>query len=191
MRFAISVLVLFVWLALTLILWSGIPAMFIDVPTLISVLFVNGVVIAMTGQFKVFIRAKNAILSSKYVISHEDKEKAIELFRLLSKVTVYATVMFTFISLSIMLSQLDDWRNTLGPMLSISMLSIIYGSVFVILYQPAIYILEHRKNTDEKEKVVINEKMVINKIMELCYKQGITPEEVLDANEIQFRKGND
>jgi len=192
MRLAIGIAVFFTGLVLLIsaFAWGGwgfwVIAFFLDMPTLISILFVNFAVILVTGQFKILIRGKNAILSKKYVISHEDKEKAIGLFRLLSKVTTGAAIMFTLISLNLMLGQLDD-ISTIGPMISIAMLSIIYGVVLnVIFFLPAIYILEHRQNPDEK--IVISEKLVVNKLLELCYKQGISPEEILEADEIHFRK---
>ena len=190
MRYAAGILVFIVGIIATTAMFSGFGwpgiMLFLDLPTLVSLLFINFAVILITGQFKVLIRGKNAILSKKYVISHEDKEKAIGLFRLLAKTTIGAAILGTLISFYLILGNLDD-LSVLGPLIAISMLSIFYGLVLnLMFFFPAIYILEHRQNPDEK--IVISEKLVVNKLLELCYKQGISPEEILNADEIHFRK---
>jgi hypothetical protein len=55
-----------------------------------------------------------------------------------------------------------------------------------MLIYPAIYLLEIRRNAEEK--IVISEKQIIDKMLEMCYRQGITPEEILNAGEISFKE---
>ena len=73
MRHAIGIIVFFVGVGFTILLGSSYQAwgilMFLDLPTLISLVFVNAAVIIMTGNFRVGIRGKNALISKKYVIS--------------------------------------------------------------------------------------------------------------------------
>jgi len=162
---------------------------FVDLPSLMSLVMANATVMIVTGGFKVYVQAMNAVLSKNYVISHGDREKAISLMQLLSKVTMGAGGLFSLLAVIIMLTQLDDLLMV-GPMLSIALLTLIYAIVFqVIFFWPVIYILKHRRNPGEVgEKIVISEKLVVNKLMELCYKQGISPEEILEAEEISFKK---
>jgi len=86
-----------------------------------------------------------------------------------------------------MLAHLED-PGQLGPNLSLSLLSILYGVVInLALIYPAIHILENRPDP-QPASIVISERQVIDKLLELCYKQGIPPEEILDAKEISFKK---
>jgi len=139
----------------------------------------------MSGDFKIHIKATNALLSKKYVISAADKEKAIALYTLMSKVTIGTTIMLIAIGLVMMFGRLED-PNMLGPMVAVSLISLIYGAFINLMILPAIYILKNRPNL-EPVSVLISEKQVIDKLLELCYKQGISPEEILDAKEIAFR----
>ena len=167
----------------------GSPVWLIDMPSLMSLILANATVMIVTGGFKVYVQAINAVLSKNYVISHGDREKAISLMQLLSKVTMGAGVLFSLLAIMIMLGQLDG-LDMIGPMLSISLLTLIYAFIFkIIFFLPMIYVLKHRKNPgDKNEKAVISEKAVVNKLMELCYKQGVSPEEILEAEEIFFKK---
>lgn len=143
-------------------------------------------VIIATNSFKTFIKAINAVLSKKYSISAADKEKSIRLFKLLSKTVNCTVAIIVVIDLIRMLGNLSDVAY-IGPNLAIVILSFFYSAfINLILINPAIHILEARYNAEEKR--VISEKQVIDKLMELCYKQGISPEEILDADEIHLNK---
>jgi flagellar motor component MotA len=159
---------------------------FLDAPTLIWFLLVLAGVITITGEFKTFVAAINALLSRKYVISAHTQERAVRLFRLMGKSVVYAIVVNITIMVALMLLQLDA-PSALGPMISVALISVVYGGLFnLMLIYPAIYILELRRNADAV--AFISEKQVIDKMLELCYKQGITPEEIVNASEIAFRR---
>ena len=156
----------------------------LHVPSMIVLIAAMAVTLFMAGEEKTLVKAINAILFKKYKISHADKERAIYLFKMQGKVVMYASLLMSAISLFIMLGQLDD-PLTIGPMLSMALLSIIYAAGFnIVFFIPAIYILQHRKSPDNKR--VISEKEVINKLLELCYKKGISPEEILEATDIHF-----
>jgi flagellar motor component MotA len=128
----------------------------------------------------------NALLSKKYVISAHTQQKAIRLFKLMGKSVLYAIVINITIMVCITLLMLDD-PSVLGSVFSVILLSVVYGGLFnLMLIYPAIYLLEARRNAEEK--TVISEKQVINKLLELCYRQGISPEEILKAGEISFKE---
>lgn len=157
-----------------------------DLPTTFFFITTITAVIVATGNFKTFIAAINALLSKKYNISAADKEKSIRLFKLLGKSVVSAAVLLTVVGLTLMLMDLSD-PAYLGPRISIALCAISQGvCINLILIYPAINVLQARYIAEEKR--VISEKQVIDKLLELCYRQGITPEEILDAREISFRK---
>jgi len=188
MRYIIGIFSFITGLILLLTLRSGLSGLsyLIEFPTFFGFLIVIIAVILVTGEFRVFIAALNAILSKSYSISAADREKAIKLFKLLGRSIVYASVLFATTGVMQLLSNLDD-LSTFGPALAITLLSITYGAfINLIFVYPAISILEVRYNTEEK--TVISEKQVIDKLLELCYKQGISPEEIVNANEISFKK---
>ena len=155
------------------------PAMFVFLITIVGVVFV-------TSQFKTLIRVINALFSKKYKISIEDSEKGIRLLELLKKVVIYTAVFSTIGTATLMLGDINSLES-LGPMIAITLLIPMYAAMINLVFiLPAIHILKTRQN-EEKKPVVINEKEVVNKLLELCYKQGISPEEILNANEITFK----
>jgi len=160
---------------------------FIHMPSLMFFLFAITAVIIITGEYKTYIKAVNAVLSKKYKISNPDKEKAIRLFGLLLKTVNYTILVMTVTPIVLMLGNLDD-PSMLGPMFSVSLLVPLYGFLINLIFiHPAIYILKSRLNTESPP--VISEKQVVDKLLEMCYRQGISPEEVLNADEISFRTG--
>ena len=157
-----------------------------DLTITVFFIIVIAAVIIATGSFKTFIAAINALLSKKYIISAADKEKAIQLFKLIGKTVVYASVLAAVTGLISLLYNMSDIAS-IGPTIAAALIAIFQGAcINLIFIYPAINVLQTRYNTEEKR--VISEKQVIDKLLELCYKQGITPEEILDAHEISFRK---
>ena len=158
---------------------------FLDLPTLAWFAFIMTAVVVATGEARTFVAAVNALLSKKYVMSAQDKERALRLFRLLGKTVLAAAVMLTAVGVTFMLYQLAD-PAALGPFLAISLLSVVYGvGINMVFIYPAINILETRYNTEER--TVISERQVIDKLLELCYRQGVAPEDIINANEIAFK----
>ncbi|MCL2216970.1 MAG: hypothetical protein FWB91_08135 [Defluviitaleaceae bacterium] len=168
--------------------WIGADfAWFIDAATFLPFILMMASLIFLTGEFKIFVKAENAMLSKAYVLSAADKERAIELYKLLSKAVICTAVILTMMGVIAMLGQLES-PDALGPMLSISLLSLLYGAAInLIAIYPAIHILKNRPDP-EPVSIVISEKQIIDKLLELCYKQGISPEDIIAANEISFKK---
>ncbi|MCL1877529.1 MAG: hypothetical protein FWF80_01590 [Defluviitaleaceae bacterium] len=190
MKYALGVFVLFpLLLAMPLMLtMSGTavtPAWFIHAPTMFVYALVVSAVILITGEFKTKIRVANALFSKKYKISDEDTERGIRLLELLKISVIYTAVFFTIASTIVMMADLDNY-DMLGPMIAIMLLIPMYAAMInLVLIIPAIHILKTRRN--EEKAAHINERQVTNKLLELCYKQGITPEEILGAKEINFK----
>lgn len=158
---------------------------FLDWPTTFSFIVVIAAVIIATDGLKTFITAINAILSKECSILASDKEKAIRLFRLLGKSVNYASILLVVLGIRLMLISLSD-PYSLGPRAATALASLFQGLfINLIFINPAINILQTRYNTEEK--TVVSEKQVIDKLLELCNKQGISPEEILNANEIHFK----
>jgi flagellar motor component MotA len=139
-----------------------------------------------TNNFKTYFITTNALLSNKYYISASDKEKSIQYLKLMGRVIMYTGILITAMSLLMMLLTIDD-PLTIGPKLAVSLVSLFYSVlVNMVFILPAIHVLEKRYNQEEKR--VISEKQVMDKLLELCYKQGITPEDIMDATEIRFKE---
>ena len=158
----------------------------IDAPSLMPLIIVIAATVFMTGEYKTFTKSVNALLSKKYKISYEDLQKAIALYGLLAKVVVYTTLITFVLGFTLMVRTLYS-PEYLGPMLSVALISVFYGLIanLVFIY-PAIHILKHRENSESVK--VISEKLVVDKLLELCYKKGISPEEILEADDISFGK---
>ena len=190
MRYVLGVVGIFALLILLIIVLDPVAHVmnFIDVPSLLPFILIMAAVIFMTGEYKTYTKSVNAILSKNYKISYADKEKAIRLYRLLGKVVVYTTVLNFTIGLSMMLVQFESVDN-LGPMISVALVSVVYGTIINLVFiYPAIHILKNRENSETAR--VISEKLVVDKLLELCYKKGISPEEILDAEDISLRGKN-
>ena len=191
MRYVIGILVFLVAVFLPIIVLGGQVVDFINLPVTVFLLFVIVAIVIMKGGFKTLIAAINALLSKKYNISAAEKEKAIRLLRLIAKSVIYASILFTMICLVNILMNLDFQHesaiNALGINIAATLI-FIFQALFInmVFINPAIDILESRHNAEVK--TMISEKQVMDKLLELCYKQGISPEEILDAGEISFRK---
>ena len=68
--------------------------------TIIISLTVVGVVVA-TSSFKTLINGFKALLSSKYAIDDEDRHKAVNVFKLLSKAVIFASASQLFLGLGV------------------------------------------------------------------------------------------
>jgi len=197
MRYVIGALIILLVLLASIAVLGGTLFDFLDPASLLPFLLVMTAVIIMKGGFKTFITAVNALLSKKYTISAAEKEASVRLFKLLAKTVKYTAIIITLMGIINLFMGLN-WRlwEELGSgeflwaisiNLAASLISIMYGlAINMIFLNPTIDILETRHNAESK--TMISEKQVIDKLMELCYKQNITPEEILDANEITFKR---
>ena len=192
MRYVIGVLLFLAAIFLTIVVLGGNATDYLNLPTIFFLLLPIIAVIIMKGGFKTLIVAVNALLSKKYSISAADKEKAIRLFRLIGKTAMYSAVLLTLISLlnmaiGINLTDDDGVRGVILINVAASFVAIFYGLLInAVFINPAISILESRYNADVKS--MISEKQVMDKLLELCYKQGVSPEEIIGASEISFQK---
>ena len=192
MRYVVGSFMILLWIFLVIFLSAGfslnLSLVFVDFANIVSFCIVIAAVIFITGESKAYIAAINALLSKKYNISATDKDKAIRLFRLLGKSVIASAFLIFIIGLLIMLANFSlDSLDAIGPSLAMSLLSIFYGAMINLIFiYPAIYVLETRDNMEEK--ALISERQVIDKMLELCYKQGISPEDIINASEISFKK---
>jgi len=189
MRYVVG-LVLFFATAFFFFSWVSFDSrdviMFLDLATLIMLLLPICATLVISGEFGTLIKSKNALISKKYYLSNEDRVRAISLYKVLAKVVVATTIIMVVSSLIVMLRTLDD-PAFIGPVLAIAFISVIYGAVLLVIFiYPAQLILKNRVNIGETR--VISEKEVINKLLELCYRNNISPEEVMDADDISFKK---
>ena len=191
MRFVIGILVFLAATCLAVVVLGGNIMDFLNLP--IAFMFLSAIVavLVMKGGFKTLIVAINALLSKKYSISAADQEKAIRLFKLLAKTVRYASVLFTMICLINILMNVDypnpGYMYVLGVNIAATFVFIIYALIInMVFIHPAIDILETRHNAELR--TMISEKQVIDKLLELSYKQGVTPEEIMEAGEISFKK---
>lgn len=158
----------------------------IDMPTVVIFIILITSVIIATGNFKTLVKSINALISKKYKMSAADKERGVRLFKLLSKTVIYTMSLTTIIAFMTILLSLTDPAQ-LGPKVAVALYSLAFGlGLNLIIINPAIDILQTKYNNEEK--TVISERQIIDKLLELCYRQGVSPEEILDANEIHFRK---
>jgi flagellar motor component MotA len=187
--FILGIIVFLAGILITAFIMASSPgdvAILINFPTIFILVWAAGGVTLATGNIRTYITAVNALISKKYFISAADKEKAIRYLKLMARTMIYTSVLITLLSLLMLLLTLND-PFTLGPKAAVALTSLFYGIlVNLIFVYPAIYVLESRYNHEEKR--VISEKQVMDKLLELCYKQGITPEEIMDAGEIHFPK---
>ena len=187
MRYVLGASVVIFVIVFTIAMIGGSPQTlmeYLDAPSLMPLIVIIGATVYMTGNYKTYTKAVNAILFANYKISQADKEKAIGLYKLLGKVVVYTTLITTMIGL-VLTFGMDFALYTFGAMLAVSVIPIIYGAIINLVFiYPSIHILQNRENSETVN--VISEKLVVDKLLELCYKKGVSPEEILEADDISF-----
>ena len=191
MRYAAGQVIIIFIIVVTVVIFGGTGrAIFeiIDAPSLMPLGIVIAATVFMTGEYKTFTKSVNALLSKKYKISYEDLQKAISLYRLLAKVVVYTTLISFVLGIMMMFGAVREYEFSLwllGVMFSVALVSVLYGLIASLVFiYPAIHILKHRENSESVK--VISEKLVVDKLLELCYKKGISPEEILEAEDVSF-----
>ncbi|MCL2388042.1 MAG: hypothetical protein FWC89_10920 [Defluviitaleaceae bacterium] len=187
MKYALGVFVLFPILLFVPLMLTGDIIWLIHAPAMMGYLLVLVAVLVVTGEFKIFVKSVNALLSKKYNISSEEIERGIKLFEVMKKSVILAGVFFTAGATMSMLRDLQDF-HALGPMIAILLILVLYAAMINLVFiLPAIYILKARQAAEAK-LISINEKEVVSKLLELCYKHDISPEEILNASEVTFQK---
>lgn len=160
---------------------------FINTPTLVYfILIILGTVLTTSG-FKGFVISVNGVLSRKYQMTDEDRDKGIELFTMLTKTVTQGGVALIFISLCLMLLRFDD-LSALGPSMAVAFNSVLYASLInMLLLNPAIYILKHRAEAEPARTARVKDKAAADKLLQLCFEKGLTFEEIMQAEEISLR----
>ncbi len=165
----------------------GVPfAAFLN-PAMITIILLSiiGVLVA-TSSYKLFIKGLNAVLSKHYTLDNKERDQAVALFRLLSKTTIFASLIGTFLRCVAVLTSLDDVQ-LLGHAMGANFITLAGGFIVSIaFFEPAIYILKKTK----QQSTLIQEypKHLGDKLLELCSQNGLSPEDILNATSIQLKK---
>ena len=118
----------------------GIPlALFLNIPVILIIFStIAGVIIATSGC-KTFIRGFAAAFSAKYVIDDTEREKAANLFSLLSKAVVLASFIPMFIGIIAALAHMDD-LNLVAHGLAVAIMGpLTCMLISVAIFMPAVY----------------------------------------------------
>lgn len=169
--------------------FRGIPIAFLINPAAVVIILfaVIGAIVA-TSSFKVFIRGINAIFSAKYEISEEECLQASNLFRLLGKCTLLASMVCVFIGIIAALANMYD-QEVIAHAISAAFVGIIHGLVLLFaVFEPAAHAL--KKPRRQFSSVQVYPKHVGDRLLELCIQNGLTPEEIESATGIQLRHGD-
>jgi flagellar motor component MotA len=177
----------FVFSFSTAIVLKGVsPGVFANPAVILTILFTLVSTVLATGNFKLFIRGCNAVLSRKYYMPDEERRQAAELFHLLSKVTVAASVFVMFTGLIAMLGHMSD-TELFGHAIAAALTAPLFAAaVPVALFEPAVFVLRHR--SDAPERVMKSyPKALGDKLLELCYQNGLNAEDIENATGIELR----
>ncbi|MDR2088119.1 MAG: MotA/TolQ/ExbB proton channel family protein [Clostridiales Family XIII bacterium] len=161
---------------------------FLNPAALFAVLFLVISTLIATSNFKLFLRGVNAVLSRKYFLPEADRQKAAELFRLLSKVSIIAGVFGILVGAIAMLGNMSD-MEAMGHALVAALIAPLNGIIAALaIFEPAAFILRNRDETDVVSKAVkVYPKALGDKLLELCYQSGLSAEEIEKATEIELR----
>lgn len=168
--------------------FKGVPlAAFLNPPAIAIILFTIIGVIVGTSGFKTFIRGLNAVLSSKYAIDEDERNKAAGLFRLLSISVILASFICLLIGLmSAMIRNPDEWLS-FSHSLSASIVSFASGVILSLaFFEPAVYIL--RRSKAKSGMIREYPKYLGDRLLELCSQNGLTPGDIENATGIELKK---
>lgn len=137
-------LISFIAVILTIVLsttglWGGgqppVIRYFIDLPTLILLLIVCVPFLISTGLIKDFNNAFRIVLSRKKETTLIELKRAVEAVSLTIKSLLCTGILIFMMSIIMILHTLDT-PETLGPKISVCILSIIYVCVFILILLP-------------------------------------------------------
>jgi flagellar motor component MotA len=166
---------------------KGVPVTTLINPAVVlTIIFVLVSTLLATGSFKLFTRGLNAVISRKYHIPDEERKQAMDLFRLLSKATIAAAVLLIPMGLIAALGHLED-MEALGHAIASTLVAPLFGAIVPIaLFEPVVFILRYRENAKERA-VKAYPKALGDKLLELCYKNGLSAEDIENATDIELR----
>ncbi|MDR1247144.1 MAG: hypothetical protein LBK57_08980, partial [Clostridiales Family XIII bacterium] len=134
-------------------------------------------------------RGLNAVISRKYHIPDDERKQAADLFRLLSKATIGAAVFLIPLGMISALANMDD-IYAFGHAIAATLVAPLMGAaVPIALFEPVVFILRYRSNTSERA-VKAYPKALGDKLLELCYKNGLSTEDIENATDIELRTGS-
>ncbi len=120
-----------------------------DWPTIFFFIFIITAVIISANGLKTFLAAIKVLLLKKHSISAAENRKAVKLFQLIAKTTVYCSVLLCVIRVMVMLYDLDGLAS-LGPYIPLVLRGILQGvCINLVLVYPAINVLQARENIVE------------------------------------------
>ncbi len=120
-----------------------------DLPTTFFFIFIITAVIVSTSGLKTFLTAIKVLLLKEQSISAAENRKAVKLFQLIAKSTVYCSVLLCVIRIMVMLYDLDG-LDSLGQYIPLVLRGILQGVyINLVLVYPAINVLQARGNIME------------------------------------------
>ncbi|MCM1566257.1 MAG: hypothetical protein NC238_09975 [Dehalobacter sp.] len=120
-----------------------------DWPTILFFIFIITAVIVSVNGLKTFLVAIKVLLLKKHSISAVENAKAVKLFHLIAKSTVYCSVLLCVIRVMLMLYDLDGLAS-LGQYIPLALRGILQGvCINLVLVYPAINVLQVRANMVE------------------------------------------
>jgi flagellar motor component MotA len=169
--------------------FKGVPYSTLANPAVVTaILFTVVSTLIATSNFKLFTRGFNAVISRKYYLPETERLKAADLFRLLSKVTIAAACFGVFAGIIAMLGHMDD-TEALGHALAAALVSPVLGAaVPIMFFEPAAFVLRHRAETEAgAARMKAYPKALGDKLLELCYQNGLSAEDIEKATDIELR----
>jgi flagellar motor component MotA len=161
---------------------------FIDGPTVFYFVLTIGGAVVSTGGFKTLVSGINGIFSRKYQMTDEQREKSVELFKFLGKVTALASIVLMFSGVILLMLNLND-PSTMGTHVGVALMAVFWGAAIEMLFiQPAVYMLNQKREPEPARAARIKDKEALEKLAQLCFEKGLTYEDIMEADDIQLRK---
>jgi len=125
---------------------KGIPiALFLNVPVITVILFAIAGFLISTSNSKTFAHGVKAVISSKYNFDDAERESAAGLFKILSKVVIFASLIALMFGLISVLYGIND-AETVGFRLTTAIIAPISGlAISLAFFEPAAYVLKKEK----------------------------------------------
>jgi flagellar motor component MotA len=167
---------------------KGVQIIYLSNPAVIlTILFVVVSTLLSTGKFKLFTRGLNAVISRKYYMPDDERRQAADLFRLLSKATIAAAVFLIPLGVMAALGNLSDTEALGHAMVAMLIAPLVGAFVPIAVFEPAAFILLHPSEPSKRGGVKTYPKALGDKLLELCYQNGLSAEDIENATGIELR----
>ncbi len=124
-------------------------AAFIDIPSVLVSLVLSGALLGVSGLWKDFLRALKAVLSKENIYTSAELKKSILAVKLTQQLLIWSGFFGTLIGVVAMFHYMSDPTNVL-PALGVSLLTLLYGTLFALFLHPMRFRLESHL-VDEEE----------------------------------------